>query len=137
MFAATAEAGVASRARDTRSRSSRPANVVALPQPAPTPSQSPAAATTGAERRSIPTHVVTCTGCGEEEVLAYRASQSRGYLCVACEERALSAEARRRTFLQWWPIALLVVLLCAAGAGLGWSINQNKPPHDPVTPGEH
>jgi len=84
MLAATGVAGVASRAREPRSRSTRPANVVALPQPAPSPSPSQAP-TAVAERRSVPTHVVRCIACGEEEVLGYRASQSMGYLCVACE----------------------------------------------------
>jgi hypothetical protein len=125
---ATGGAGAArSRPPEPRSRSSRTAHVVALPAPA----------ATVAERRPVPTHVVTCIECGEEEVLGYRASQSRGYLCVACEERALSAQARRRTVLQWWPVALLVLLLLAAAGGLGWAMAQNRAPHDPVTPGEH
>ena len=70
-------------------------------------------------------------------MLGYRASQTRGYLCVACEERALSAQAHRRTLLHWWPVALLVFLLLVAGGGLSWAMAQNKAPHDPVTPGEH
>ena len=126
MLAASAEAGATSRPRPARSQSSRPVHVVSLPQPAPVE-----------ERRPLPTHVVTCIECGEEEVLGYRASQSQGYLCVACEEATLAAHARRRTVLQWWPVALLVVLLCAAAGGLSWAMVQNKPPHDPVTPGEH
>jgi hypothetical protein len=75
--------------------------------------------------------------CGEEEVLAFEASRSKGYLCVTCEERALARDASRRRVLQWWPLALVVVLLAVASAGTSWAVSQNKAPHDPVTPGEH
>lgn len=80
----------------------------------------------------VDTTTVVCVGCGEENVLAYRVSRSSGYLCVGCEERALYEHARRRGVLQWWPVALIVVLLFGATVGLGWAINQSKAPHDPV-----
>ena len=116
-------------------RPKRPGHVVAVRAPSEQPA-SPVATIT-AERRPVPTHVVVCTGCGEEEVLAFRASQSRGYLCVTCEEQSLYREARRRGVLQWWPVALIVVLVACGGAVMSWAVAQNRPPHDPVTPGEH
>jgi hypothetical protein len=115
-------------------RPKRPAHVFAVRAPVET---APPAVAVPAERRVVPTHHVVCTTCGEEEILAFEASRSKGYLCVSCEERALAIEASRRRVLQWWPLALVLVLLAVASAGTSWAISQDKAPHDPVTPGEH
>jgi hypothetical protein len=91
----------------------------------------PPASTIPEQRRSLPTHVVVCTRCGEEEIFAYRASQSSGYVCVACEERALYAQARRRGVLQWWPLALIVILLCGFAAVMSGAIDLSRGPQGP------
>lgn len=115
-------------------RPKRPGHVVAVPAAA---ASAPPTVAVRAERRQLPTHHVVCAVCGEEEILAFEASRSKGYLCVSCEERALADEASRRRILTWWPIALVVVLLAVAAAGTSWAMSQNKAPHDPVSPGEH
>jgi hypothetical protein len=128
---ATGEGGGSSRPLEpSRARPNRPRRVVAVPPPA-----EPAApgASLAPERRPLPTHVVVCGRCGEEEILAYRTSQSKGYLCVACEERAIVTSARRRSVLQWWPVALIVLLLGCAAAGTSWAIRSNAAPRDPVS----
>jgi hypothetical protein len=131
LLVATGEGGGSSRPRElSRVRPNRPRHVVAVPHPAEP--AAPAAAI-APERRPVPSHVVVCAGCGEEEVLAYRTSRSRDYLCVACEERALVTSARRRSVLQWWPVALIVLLLGCAAAGTSWAIKQSAAPRDPVS----
>jgi hypothetical protein len=79
--------------------------------------------------------LIDCPDCGRR--VSDKASSSKGYLCVACEEQALVTSARRRVLLQWWPVALIALLISCAAAGTSWAVAQNKPPHDPVTPGEH
>ena len=135
-LAASAEAASPKSSPRSRSSSSgrpkRAAHVVAVPAPTTTDAAHAAVVSVVPEHRVVETHLVVCVECGEEEVLGYRASQSRGYVCIACEERALEARARRRVWLQWWPLGLVVVLLCCALAGLSWAMTQNKPPPDPV-----
>src|SRR4051812_34799159 len=88
------------------------ARPIAVQAPRVASDEAASPASTPPSRRSVPTHAVVCVECGEEEILGYRAPESRAYVCVACEERALEAGARRRGLLQWWPVALLVVLVC-------------------------
>lgn len=115
-------------------RPMRPGHVVAVRAPA---EASRSAVAAPADRRAVPNHHVVCTACGEDEILTFEPSRTRAYLCVSCEESALAIDASRRRILQWWPVAVVLVLLAVAAAGTSWAISQNKAPRDPVTPGEH